>query len=122
MPAYAIEAVGRPLAIPILEGRAPGRDDEIALGPATAAALGVDVGDRLPAGPDGRRACGSSVRRCCCEEGGHAAYDEGVWTTREGLERLEPPQVRTGPCTWSTCAPEPAWTPAYGAASARAAA
>lgn len=93
VPAYAFRPVGRPLEVVMLGGRAPRRDDEIALGPSTATALDVGVGDSLPAGSGAAGRVRVVGKALLVEEGGHAAYDEGAWTTPAGLERLEPQQI-----------------------------
>ena len=96
VPLYAIRPVGRPLDMVLVEGRAPRRAGEIALGPSTAAVLGADVGDTVHAGTGARRARVVG-RALLWEEGGHSAYDEGGWMTDAGLAqvaRAQPDQER----------------------------
>ena len=93
IPAYAIRPVGTPLQRVVLHGRAPRRDDEIVLGPSTADALGLAVGERVRGGPDGKRMMRVVGTALLAEEGGVVAYDEGAWVTPAGLKRLDPPQL-----------------------------
>ncbi len=81
---YRLRPLGLPLERAVLTGRAPRATDEIALGPATARGLGVAVGDRVAAGPDGTRPVRVVGIALLWEEGGHAAYDEGAWATDAG--------------------------------------
>jgi hypothetical protein len=92
VPAYAFRPVGAPLHRVVLDGRLPEHDDEVALGPATAARLRARVGETLPAGPKGARRVRVVGTALLVQEDGHAAYDEGAWTSAAGLRRLAPPQ------------------------------
>ena len=85
-------AGARPLQMAVLDGRRPLREGEIALGPSTAAALHVGVGDALR-GPAGSRPLLVVGTALLWEEGGHAAYDEGGWMTDAGFARLKAPEI-----------------------------
>jgi ABC-type lipoprotein release transport system permease subunit len=93
VPTYAIRPVGRPLHVVVLAGRSPVREDEIAIAPSTAHLLHVGIGDTVSGGPHGARRVRVVGRALLVEDGGHAAYDEGAWTTDAGLKRLAPPHV-----------------------------
>jgi hypothetical protein len=80
-------------AIPrvLLEGRLPVDADEATVGWGTARTLDVGVGDSL-ATPDGVtfRVVGIGLLP---EEPGHSAYDQGLWVTPAGWDRLGPAPV-----------------------------
>ena len=91
VPTYTVRPIGTGLETVIIDGRAPRAADEVTLGPSSADVLGVEVGDTLPAGPDGTaplRVVGTAL---LFEEGGHAGYDEGAWLTPAGVERIDAP-------------------------------
>lgn len=87
--AYATRPIGVPVDPVVLSGRLPAGPDEIAIGPATAARFGLQLGDRASAGRDGRRVqvVGTLF---LLEYGGHNAYDEGLLATPAGLQALGP--------------------------------
>jgi hypothetical protein len=89
VPAYATRSIGTPVDLVVLDGRLPRADDEVAAGPATAARFGLDVGERVRVGRDGRlvRVVGTLF---LLEYGGHNAYDEGLLATPAGLAALRP--------------------------------
>lgn len=93
VPAYATRPIGNPIDVVVLDGRYPQDDDEVAIGPATAALLDVAIGDDLRAGPDGERPVRVVGVAFLPEVGGHSAYDEGLWITASGLERLAPTSI-----------------------------
>jgi ABC-type lipoprotein release transport system permease subunit len=93
VPVYGIRPVGRPLRMVVLDGRAPARPDEIALGPSTATLLHVGVGDTLRPGSGRNRSLRVVGRALLWEEGGHTAYDEGGWMTDAGFTALAPPEI-----------------------------
>jgi ABC-type lipoprotein release transport system permease subunit len=93
VPAYAVQPIGRPLERVVIDGRAPRGPGEVALGPSTASALGVDIGERLAAGRSGANPVRVVGTALLWEDAGSAAYDEGVWTSPAGLRRLKPAQT-----------------------------
>jgi hypothetical protein len=94
VPAYGIRQLRKPLHMVVLAGRAPVRDNEIAIAPSTAHLLHAGIGDLIRDGPRGARLMQVVGKALLVEDGGIAAYDEGVWTTAAGLKRLAPPQVQ----------------------------
>jgi len=70
----------------VIDGRPPERGGEIALGPATARALEVDVGDSVDV--SGRMT--SVVGVALLPQSAHTSFDQGAWMTREGLHAAAP--------------------------------
>jgi len=91
--AYGVDPVGEPLDHVVVDGRAPQAADEIAIGPSTASALDIEVGETIAAGPDGSRPVTVVGTALLWEDAGAAAYDEGVWASVAGLRRLEPAHI-----------------------------
>lgn len=89
VPAYAARPIGTPVELAVLDGRLPRAEDEIAVGPATAARFGLEVGEQVRVGRGGVsvRVVGTLL---LLEYGGHNAYDEGLLATPAGLAALRP--------------------------------
>lgn len=88
VPAYTIGPVQGRLSFVVLRGRAPRAPGEVALGPATAKALGKDVGDRVHVGgPRGLelRIVGTALM----EQTAHTSFDQGVWATPADVGKLD---------------------------------
>ncbi len=74
-----------PIEPTLLEGRIATADDEITLGPSTAGALGVSVGDTVASASSGSlRVVGLAL----FPSDVHSAFDEGGWVTWAVMERL----------------------------------
>lgn len=76
-------------SIPIVTvaGRGPAADDEVAVGPATARLLGVDIGDRITVAGNRLRIVG----RALFPPDVHSGFDEGLLLSWPTLRRLAPP-------------------------------
>jgi ABC-type lipoprotein release transport system permease subunit len=70
----------------VLSGRVPASSDEIAIGPREQRALGVDVGDSIQANGQSFEVVGIALIPLTV----HTDYDEGAYTTGEGLLRVAP--------------------------------
>jgi ABC-type lipoprotein release transport system permease subunit len=84
-PLYAfVGGSGDPVRFVMLEGRAPTRDDEVALGPRTAATLDAHIGDTVPVGPSqtSLRVVGITLLL----QTPHSSFDEGAWVTLETID------------------------------------
>jgi ABC-type lipoprotein release transport system permease subunit len=77
-----------PISFGLLSGRAPRTADEVAIGPATARDLNVNVGDTVQLGDAGAKA--SIVGEALFPSDVHAEFDEGIWLTPERLDQLVP--------------------------------
>ncbi len=77
-----------PVGLTLIAGRGPVGRREVALGPNTASRFGVDIGDSVAVG-DGEvfRVVGLTLFPTDV----HAAFDEGMWLSPEGLESVLPP-------------------------------
>ncbi len=74
----------------VLEGRPPVTADEIVLGPATARALGKDVGDPvLVEGSDAREV--RVVGKGLFTQTPHFSFDQGAWMSVDGFDAVAPP-------------------------------
>jgi hypothetical protein len=69
-------------------GRLPGRPDQVALGPATAKALGADVGSRVSFTGDHGAQDYTVTGVAYVPESGSTSYEEGAWVTAAGFDRL----------------------------------
>jgi len=92
-PAYAVRPTGdderAAIALALTTGRAPAGEGEVALGPATADRLDARTGDSVSIG---ERAVSYRVTgEVLFPTDVHAAFDDGIWLTPEGLEQLLPP-------------------------------
>jgi hypothetical protein len=88
VPIYALTAVRGAWEFTVLEGRKPVAADEVVMGPASAKALGVHVGDTM------RTADGRDVRIVgvgLLPQTPHFSFDQGGWVSAEGLDSLAPP-------------------------------
>ena len=84
---YSLEPIRGDVTFALLRGRAPASSDEIALGPATASALALDVGDQVTvAGRRGVRA--RVVGIALLPQTPHTSFDQGGWMTPKGLRAL----------------------------------
>jgi ABC-type lipoprotein release transport system permease subunit len=86
-------------ALTLISGRAPTRDSEAAIGPKTAADLGVGIGDTVTVG-DAKLPV-TIVGEALFPNDVHSEFDEGFWLTPAAFERVlpafDPAQVFTGP-------------------------
>ena len=86
-------------ALTVISGRAPTRDSEAAIGPKTAADLGVGIGDTVSVG-DAKLPV-TIVGEALFPNDVHSEFDEGFWLTPTTFERVlpafDPAQVFTGP-------------------------
>ena len=74
----------------VLEGRQPVSADEIVLGPATARALGKEVGDPvLVEGADAREV--RVVGKGLFTQTPHFSFDQGAWMSVDGFDAVAPP-------------------------------
>lgn len=88
-PTYALVPRAGHLSFTVLEGRAPAGTGEIALGPETAQALGVEVGGRVQAtdhrgDPVSLRVVGLSLLPTTP----HSSYDQGAWLSPSQQEAI----------------------------------
>jgi ABC-type lipoprotein release transport system permease subunit len=87
VPIYALEPVRGAWAFTLLDGRGPVGADDVVVGPATAKALGVGVGDAM------RTADGRAVRVVgvgLMPQTAHFSFDQGAWVSPEGFDSLAP--------------------------------
>lgn len=78
----------------VLSGRMPSSADEATLGASTARSLGVGVHDTVVASTvSGHTELTVVGIGLLPEQPGHSAYDQGLWVTRDALERIDPPEV-----------------------------
>jgi ABC-type lipoprotein release transport system permease subunit len=86
IPLYSLLNLQGSLRFVVTSGRAPDGDDELALGPRTAALLGVGVGDTVRVGPSARlmEVVGISL----LAQTPHTSFDEGAWLTPNGLDSV----------------------------------
>ena len=83
-----------PIEPTLLSGRLASADDEITLGPSTARALGVSVGDTVTSASSGSmRVVGLAL----FPSDVHSAFDEGGWVTWPVMERLTGRLAGEGP-------------------------
>jgi ABC-type lipoprotein release transport system permease subunit len=86
-------------ALTVISGRAPTRDSEAAIGPKTAADLGVGIGDTVGVG-DAKLPV-TIVGEALFPNDVHSEFDQGLWLTPTTFERVlpafDPAQVFTGP-------------------------
>ncbi len=88
VPLYALDPTSEPHPIVVTEGRAPVRDDEVAIAPQTADDLGVGVGDTVELA--GSRSTGTYVVTgiSFVPEGSHNGYDSGAWAPADTYDDL----------------------------------
>jgi hypothetical protein len=89
---FVIDAATGDMAPPILEGRRPSAEDEIALGTRTLRTLGLDVGDEVPVAPfaGSRDALSTHVvgRAVFPVFGEVGQLGEGAFVNKQGWERI----------------------------------
>ena len=85
--AYAPVGDGVPDVV-VLDGRLPERADEIVLAPATAAAAGAEVGDRVALVATGATDTAAVAGIAFVPDGSHNDYTTGSWMTRDGYDAL----------------------------------
>jgi ABC-type antimicrobial peptide transport system permease subunit len=78
-----------PVSFTVVAGHAPTRAGEAAIGPATAKALHVGIGDTVTVGPNHQRA--RITGRALFPTDVHAAFDEGVWLSAAAWDAAVPP-------------------------------
>jgi ABC-type lipoprotein release transport system permease subunit len=83
-------AIGRPLDPVVVKGRLPSRANEVAMGPATAENLGLEVGDTVAGSPEGNHPYKLVGHVFLPNLSGHESYDEGALLTQAGLDRIGP--------------------------------
>ena len=88
VPAYAVEPLRGDLSFVVLEGRAPAAPDEAVVAPSTLKAIGKQVGDRARIGTEQVQIVGSAL----LPQTAHSSFDQGVWLTSAGFDRLVPGQ------------------------------
>lgn len=94
VPLYSLHSYQGSISFVPLAGRAPSGDDEIALGPRTAASLHARIGSTVTAGPAAvkLRVVGITL----LAQTAHGSYDEGGWLTPTGLDRASGTVCCTG--------------------------
>ncbi|MET0914005.1 MAG: FtsX-like permease family protein [Acidimicrobiales bacterium] len=80
-----------PIDLVLTSGRAPEGTDEAAIGPASAADLGVGVGDEVTVGATDQQV--SIVGEALFPTDVHATFDEGLWLDGEGFDRAAPAEL-----------------------------
>ena len=85
---FSLDPVGDPPPIVMIEGALPATADEVALAPATAEAIGVDVGDRFDLTGSASTANLLVTGLAFVPEGSHNEYDSGAWLTDDGFAGL----------------------------------
>ncbi|MGO9965144.1 MAG: FtsX-like permease family protein [Acidimicrobiales bacterium] len=97
VPTFDVQQVpgaGSPVVLAIVAGRAPSRQEEGAIGPATARLLGVHVGDWVTIGHGARvRLVGEAL----FPSDVHSEFDEGLWLTPAEFNKVVPPPVPSLP-------------------------
>ena len=98
VPTFAVldaGGTGAPVALAMVSGRPPAARDQAAIGPATAASLGVHVGNWVSIGHHQRvRLVGEALFPTDV----HSEFDEGLWLTRAEFDTVVPrrcPRFRT---------------------------
>jgi ABC-type lipoprotein release transport system permease subunit len=88
VPVFTLDPIGNPLDIVVTAGRLPDASDEISLATASAAAMGVGVGDEI-------RLAGTQSSRMLTVTGlafvpigAHNDYDSGAWMSRDTYDSL----------------------------------
>ena len=90
VPLYALIPRRGSRTFMVLEGRPPAIADEIVLGPATARALGKEVGDPvIVEGADAREV--RVVGKGLFTQTPHFSFDQGAWMSVDGFDAVAPP-------------------------------
>jgi hypothetical protein len=84
VPLYSLRSLQGSMQFTILSGRSPDGDDELALGPRSAARLRAGVGDSIAVGPSNRPM--KVVGIALLAQTPHTSFDEGAWLTPSGLD------------------------------------
>ena len=85
-PTYAIDDAKGALDYTVYRGRAPAAEGEVALGPETADAYGVDIGDTVTVDRlQGGRSTLTVVGIGLLPTTPHSSYDQGAWVSPDGL-------------------------------------
>jgi ABC-type lipoprotein release transport system permease subunit len=95
VPLYALEDLGGSMHFSVLSGRAPSRDDEVALGPRTASAIGAAIGDTVTVGPSAQAM--QVVGITLLAQTPHTSFDEGAWLTSTAFDRATGTTPETRP-------------------------
>ena len=85
---FSLDPAGDPPPIVVIEGALPSAPEEVALAPATAEAIGVDVGDRFDLTGSASTANVVVTGLAFVPEGSHNEYDGGAWLTSDGFATL----------------------------------
>ena len=92
-PTFGISTLKGDIAPVVLDGRVPARPDEIVFGPGTLRELKLHVGDKVTVGEaPGVRA--TVVGTALVPVPSHTDYDQSVWMTADGVERLVGPLAK----------------------------
>jgi ABC-type lipoprotein release transport system permease subunit len=84
VPLYSLRSLNGSMQFVLLSGRGPSGDNELALGPRSAARLGAGVGDSITMGPSSRTM--TVVGIALLAQTPHTSFDEGAWLTPSGLD------------------------------------
>jgi ABC-type lipoprotein release transport system permease subunit len=84
VPLYSLRSLTGSMQFAVLSGRGPDGDNELALGPRSAARLGAGIGDIITVGAS-RRAM-TVVGIALLAQTPHTSFDEGAWLTPGGLD------------------------------------
>jgi ABC-type lipoprotein release transport system permease subunit len=84
VPLYSLKSLKGSMQFVILSGRSPDGDNELALGPRSAARLGARIGDSITVGPSSRTM--TVVGIALLAQTPHTSFDEGAWLTPSGLD------------------------------------
>jgi ABC-type lipoprotein release transport system permease subunit len=97
VPAFTVQdaaGTGSPVALAMVSGQQPAARDEAAIGPATAASLGVHVGSWVTIGHHQKvRLVGEALFPTDV----HSEFDEGLWLTRAEFDAVVPPALPSLP-------------------------
>jgi MacB-like periplasmic core domain/FtsX-like permease family len=84
VPLYSLKSLKGSMQFTVLSGRSPDGDNELALGPRSAARLGARIGDSITVGPSSRTM--TVVGIALLAQTPHTSFDEGAWLTPSGLD------------------------------------
>jgi ABC-type antimicrobial peptide transport system permease subunit len=87
IPVFALQPVEGEFTFELLDGRAPGAPDEVALGPQTAKTLDKGIGDEVRIGIE-ETATARIVGIALLPQSAHSSFDQGAWMTDAGLAPL----------------------------------
>jgi putative ABC transport system permease protein len=86
VPLYSLRSLGGSVRFAMLQGRAPDGDDEVALGPRTASAIGARIGDTITVGRASYLV--KVVGITLLAQTPHTSFDEGAWLTVEAHDAI----------------------------------